>query len=224
MESAASTNGFSLGFSEPFFEALAVRYDRGLKYRARHIRLAHLFPTPPALLECLELTDLRHGKLLGKPHLRGNRLFQPLLKIARVECPHRFPAAFCVLASGPIGLTRTWPVAWRDEDKSAFGFLAPGKETEPMRAHIITLSFSLHIPTPCRAPITDLPSGIHGVATSASTQAIPTPAFCVVVSREVNPPQFMAGRVNQLTQQYRKQMASGDIPLGPILDLTGLDG
>ena len=55
----------------------------------------------------------------GKPHLRRDRLFHPLFKIARIECPDCLPVAGRILALGPIGLGG--PVARRDKDKGAFG-------------------------------------------------------------------------------------------------------
>ena len=194
-----------------------MRFHRGLEQSRGHLRLARLGPARPASVQCPE-SGGPHIELLSKPHLCRHRLLQPLLEIACVQSPYRFPAAFCLLALCPICLPR--PVRCRNKYRGSLCLLSCG-DRGPVP--IVLLGLSLRVPFSAKFP-SGFAIGDPRRGGASFDRAVPTPSLGVIVSREINEPQLMPGRVNQLAQEHREQLPGINTTLSPTLDLTSLDG
>ena len=97
---AGDEEGTAGGLLKPLAEGALVGRNGRLEDSGSHRRLARLGPAVPEAVKRPE-APRRNAQLASEPDARSNRVLQPLLEIARVECPHRPPVASDLLAADP---------------------------------------------------------------------------------------------------------------------------
>ena len=146
-------------------------------------------------------------------------MLDPLLQIAGVEGAHISPRALGPFGGGPFIFAG--PVVRRDEYERDPGslFLRCGLSTFVIVFIGLGTRFFIDAEFPTGCAFRNL-----GRRRVGFDHPVPARALGVVVTREIDPPQFPTGGMDEFAQEDGQPAARVDIAVRPIPDVPGLDG